>query len=144
MDNRQLEPQGVEIKKVPERYERLQEIFLLLQSLPAFTSETEAYVGLENAFEAVEKKYYPRFESRIQESIVGGDLLIMSVHGIDHHIACTHGSVGVIYADKHYAFIGENGAIEIQEGNRSILINANPHNKIVFEKKGADGHGVWE
>lgn len=145
MSDKQFEQQRIEIKKVPERYERLQEIFSLVLSAPAYNNEAEAYVGLENAFETIEGKYYPRFESRARESEVGGDLLKMHVERIENRISTSDGgTVGVVYSGGHYTFIGHNGAIEIQNGEGGKTVHSNPNNTVVFEKKGADGKGVWE
>jgi hypothetical protein len=50
---------------------------------------------------------------------------------------------------KHMLFLGDNGAIEIRASDRRAEVdpeNRLPYDELplVFEKKGQDGHGVWE
>lgn len=130
---------------VPEKKERIAEILLSLQQQPAFSHQKEAYEAMQAAFETVEGKYRPHFESRFQEEGASNAIFKMHMNGIEHWIKNGAGArVGVVYSKKQYTFLGANGAIEIQEGDRSIPVVENPHNKIVFVKKGADGKGVWE
>ncbi len=146
--NEQIHP----IKKyIPKKYERVQEFFELLQKAPPVSTATEAYVLLERSLESVEGKYFSytasrlqgEFDTQIENTAVGTDLDKMRVEKIDHTLVSGERIVSVVYADKHYIFLGDNGAIEIQTGEMDINVSSNPHNMIFFEKKGSDGYGVW-
>jgi len=138
--------------RIPKKYERIQEFFELLTKAPVASTVTDAYSLLEKTLEKVENQYFSytasrlqgEFDTDIENFVVNSDVDKMRVEKIEHTIELQGYAVSVIYADKHYIFLGENGALEIQEGDKEMKINNNPHHTIAFEKKGADGKGVWE
>lgn len=129
--------------QIPPKYERLNAIFLILKESAPATSVEEAVEMTANAFKTIEEHVVPLESER------------MSVMALSKSSFSTFKGRKFYFQNyrDHMIFFGENGAIDIRLlGDMPKLtkpiLDAKPdfameNMKCVFEKRGADGNGVW-
>ena len=124
-----------EADKPPMKRERLADIFrLIAQKLPA-QNKFEAWKMLEEAFEEV-------------EGAERGSRMYMRVLEAFKEIEHAGRKICVDEYSHHILLIGQNGSIEIRLRKDEVPQEGLPHPyadlKVILEKKGADGHFLWE
>lgn len=130
-------------EETPRKSDRLKTIIAILEEAkPAATAE-EANMLVRKTFAE-------------SEDASGVETSRMNVHALDSCYRMTYKGKKIYYQiyHKHVLFIADNGAIDIRKTDGGIsvvarLIEQHPsfpeeQLDIEFEKKGADGRGVWE
>lgn len=130
------------IEEIPDKKDRLKTILSLVEERPAAADAEEANALMVQAFEEVENAL-PLDEADK-----------MHVHDLESFydpISYEGRKIYYQFYRHHIIFIADNGAIDIRginEGMNSETIEKDPSFPsrglpLLFEKAGADGHGVW-
>ncbi|RJR12580.1 hypothetical protein C4585_03455 [Candidatus Parcubacteria bacterium] len=124
------------LENPPSKRERLASILRLVAQESAAQNESEAWAMLKRAFEKT-------------ESFKAGERMTIYPLSSFEMVEYAGRKIYLSTYTRHILFIGQNGAIEIRLlGNEEVETKDLPHPyanlKVVMEKKGADGHFLWE
>jgi hypothetical protein len=132
-----------EQEKVPTKRERLEKILDILKKGPLGSSAEEVYNFISTTFETFENKYSPTEDDKMN---------LLGFEGIPATSYKGH-TIYFEFFTRHVLFISENGAFDIRVRDDNVVLKdelkkqpsyVREHMKLVLEKPGFDGNGVWD